>query len=162
MKKKGPVQLSFLNSLLKDEKRETVFIDTALDHFKSCKWLRMRIRYCNATREEKLLCQTHLSDALDYASALLYKVSRHTKKYRDYTEEDFMKILFIDKDYLNMTSSPTMKELRSHHAQLEAGVIGMFLAYKDILKKHKEKVTQISDSITTSSRLLQRLDKNVV
>jgi len=162
MRKKGPVQLSFLNTLLKDEKRETVFIDTALEHFKSCKWLRMRIRYCNATREEKLFCQTHLSDALDYASALLYKVSRHTKKYRDYTEEDFMRILFIDKDDLSMSSGPTMKELRHHHAQLEAGVIGMFLAYKDVLKKYKEKTEQIATSITTSSRLLQRLDKNVI
>jgi hypothetical protein len=73
-----------------------------------------------------------------------------------------MKILFIDADGLNMSSGPTMKELRSHHAQLEASVIGMFLAYKDILKKHKEKVAQITESVTVSSRLLQRLDKHVI
>ena len=63
MKKKEPVQLSFINALLKDEKKETVLIDTALIQFKNAKWLRSRIQYSNATKKEKLYA-IHISQKL--------------------------------------------------------------------------------------------------
>lgn len=162
MKKKEPVQLSFINALLKDEKKETVLIDTALSQFKNAKWLRSRIQYSNATKKEKLYCHTHISEALDNASKLLFDLSRRTSTYKHLTIEDFMIMLFIDKEGLYMNEPQKLSEIREHHKNVENGIIGMFLAYQDILKKHIKRVNLIIDSITASSRLIQRLKDDVV
>lgn len=144
-------QLSFINTLLADERRETLFIDTALEHFKNIKWLRSRIRFSSFSQERKLYCQTYLSGALELASTVIYTLSRKTIKYSHYKHEDFIRLLFIDPDHLYKASPDTPQEIKDHHEKAYTRLVGVFLAYKDVLKKHKDRTDKILEFMVLSN-----------
>jgi len=147
-----------LGALFAEETKENVFLDSMLRTIKNAKFLRNRIYYSNAKKLEKIECYDKLSVALEISSLLLYRVSRNSSKYKHYTHEDFLMLLFIDPNKDNLPYEfATMSELRSHHDNVSASISGIFLAYNNIIRKHRDLANKIISNIKESHIILQRL-----
>lgn len=160
--KKAPVQLSLMAGLFEEENKETLFIDSLLNELKNCKWLRTRIEFSSLKKIEKLSCTVLLSDALEAASTLLYKMSKRTFKYRDHSQEDFLKLLFYSKIDFPPTEHSTLLQIREHHDSVISRVNTAFVGFEPYILEYDRYYEKVVGSIRQSHIILQRLTKNIV
>lgn len=150
--------MSFTDTLYDEKTREDIFVEYSMNHFRNLKWLRYRTKYAKLTIMERLIAYEQLGYALDQAAMLLYKVSRKSGTLRHKTQEDFVHDVVTQWSDAGLAEEITRRALLEHHDNVSGKITGMFLAYEDILKKHKSETSKLLKALETSGNAIKRLN----
>ena len=150
--------MSFTSTLFNEKTREDVFIDYSINHFRNLKWLRVRTKYAKLTIMERLIAYEQLGYALDQAATLLYEVSRKSGTFKDKTKEEFVHDVVTQWTDAGIAEEITRRALVEHHDSVSGKITGMFLAYEDILKKHKSETSKLLKALEISGNAIKRLN----